>query len=196
MVDLYPRLIALAGQITELQTALNVHAPRQLASFAQYQEEMALPLLGIQHPLHSSKASPPVDPHVMNWLSIASDLLSDKTTRNVPSPDERETLRQKFEAAGEAIRTDKSVPAELRLHLLALVEQALGALDRVEIVGPDAVMAIADQMILAGAHLPKGATARGPLVEALKNTWTVVEATVVAAEFAQLVSAVVPGLGG
>lgn len=194
--DLYPRLTDLAGQVGELKTALAVHAPRQLTAFAGYQESMVSPLLGVVQPLRYSSAAAAVDTHMLNWLSVASDLLSDKTTRTHPSPEDRETLRQALEAAREAIVADRSIPQELRLHLLSLVEQALAVLDRVDLVGADGVMAIFDQMVVASARLPKQSSARGPVWEAFETAWTAIEVTVTVSEFAQLLSSAATGLGG
>lgn len=196
VADLYPRLADLAGQVGELKTALTVHAPRQLKAFASYQEPMVSPLLGVAQPLRYSSAAGAVDTHMLNWLSLASDLLSDKTTRTHPSPEDRGTLRQALEAARGAIVADGSIPQELRLHLLSLVEQALAVLDRVDLVGADGIMAIFDQMVVASARLPEQSSARGPVWEAFKTAWTAIEVTVTVSEFAQLLSSAAHGLGG
>lgn len=194
--DLYPRLADLAGQVGQLKTALAVHAPRQVGTFASYQESMFRPLLGVTQPLRYSSAAAEVDTHMLNWLSATSDLLSDKTPRTHPSPEDRETLRQALEAAREAIVADSSIPQELRLHLLSLVEQALAVLDRVDLVGADGVMAIFDQMVVASSQLPERSSAKGPVWEAFKAAWTAIEVTVTVSEFAQLLSSAASGLGG
>ena len=149
---------------------------------------MASPILGLNTPLTASTAAPAVDPHTLDWLSSTSELLATGAARTVPAPDERQTLRDQFVAASEAVRTDESLPPELRLHLLTLVEQALWALDRVEIVGADAVMAVVDQMVVAGARLPKESSARGPLTKAVRLAWSLIEKTVVVNDLVQILS--------
>lgn len=201
-VEVAPFLAELSAQVPRLRAALVHMAPRQLENFDSYAHHIYAPLLGVGVAL-SHHAAQPVDVHALRWLSTAADLLEGRTiSRKIPGDEDRTELRTALEAARDAVRTETSndLRPDLRLHLLDLIDQAIHALDYIDIAGPDGVMAVVDQMVLRGAMLPADSAARPALGTAVTKVYRAIEAAVVVSEFTQLVEAAsrlaLPGAGG
>ena len=109
-------------------------------------------------------------------------------------------LRDLLEAARDAVRSDTKLTSDLKLHLIELVDRAIRALDEIELVGPEAVMAQVDQIVVV---VSKNQEKTANSISVLEKVWkkayaTMVTATVVAegAESVQQIAAHTANLFG
>lgn len=177
--EILPRLAKLASQVPELRARLDVVAPRQVANFDRYADAIYSPILGTGQALVTAQAGTQVNEHVLAWLSSTAELLHAYDSHfKVGADDDRVELRDLLEAARDAVRSDAKLTSDLKLHLIELVDRAIRALDEIELVGPEAVMAQVDQIVVV---VSKNQEKTANSISVLKKVWTKAYATMVTA---------------
>lgn len=144
---------ALISQVGLLRSWLTEHAPSQVETLDEYEELMMSPMLGASTGLMSGARAEELPRYVLRWLSTTSLLLNaTMSLYATTSPEDRMTLIEVFEDARVAVREDTSIDAQTKGHLLRLLQEGISVLDTFYLYGPEALVAITDQIGVAGTR--------------------------------------------
>jgi hypothetical protein len=149
------QVVGLIGQVD--RQLLGLEKPAFTKSYADVAPVLlscvVLPDAGTSLQLGSEHAK--VYSEQLNTLELLATVLSDTNASSVaPTEEERIDFREQITGALEAVRDDQTLHPRIRQEVISRLHQILWALDHLDTVGPEQVIAAAEGIGFLWAYLP------------------------------------------